>query len=129
MTFTVKYQTSTLPTGQWLNATLVGIDGTDGSLSYNNNLCLRLVFQLSGSGYEGRNVSVLTGHKFSPSTKLGRLVKGMLGREPGEGEDIDLQSFINQDFQVMVEPKASNGRTFYNVADVKPAEDEAAIPF
>lgn len=125
MTFTVKYQSSVLPTDQWLNATLVGIDGTDGSLSYNNNLCLRLVFQLSGSGYEGRNVSVLTGHKFSPSSKLGRLVKGMLGREPGEGEEVELSSFINQDFQVMVEPKAGNGRTFYNVAEVRAADGDS----
>jgi len=125
MTFTVTYQSLTLPTDQWLNGTLLAVDGTDGSLIYNGNLCLRLVFGLSADEYAGRNVSALTGHKFSPTSKLGRIVKGMLGREPGEGEEVDLQSFINQEFQVMVEPKASNGRTFYNVAEVRAADGDS----
>lgn len=121
MTFTVKYQTSTLPTDRWLNATLATVDGTDGSLVYNGNLCLRLVFELSDSEYAGYRVSTLTGHKFGPNTKLGRLVKVMLDREPEVGEDFAPESFIGRRFQVRVEPKVSNGRTFYNVAEVKPA--------
>lgn len=122
MTFSIRYQTSVLPTDQWLNATLLAVDGTDGLLVYNNTLCLRFVFELLGSEYEGRRVSTLTSHKFSPTTKLGRLVKGMLGREPGEGEDFAPESLIGQRFQVKMEPKASNGRTFYNVAEVRVAD-------
>jgi hypothetical protein len=117
---------ASIPADEWIDATLTEIAGNNGELVFNDSACFRFIFELADPKYSGRKVTVLTGQNLTPGAKLTRIVGGMLGRDLVEGEELDLETFVGREFQIMAETTSKQGRSYYNVAKVRTKNGQGA---
>jgi hypothetical protein len=83
---------------------------------------LRLRFKITDEKYDGVIVDCLTSTRFSPGSKLFGIVKTLLGEEPKEGVNLDLDTLIGADCVVTTETIQGERGNFSRVKEVKSAE-------
>jgi len=110
-------ESKTLPTEEWVKATLSKITQRDGKYGP----MYAFTFKAIGKEYEGQVVWANVGASVSnnPNSKSYKWYNGLLGRELNSGEKIKLGACVGKVFEIFIESKVSGNKTFQNVTKVR----------
>lgn len=88
---------------------------------------IRLDFEITGPTNEGVKRNLVASRKLTrgksadTSSKLFKVVQALLGREPGEDEQVSLDDLIGTECQILVEDKPGSSEGWQEIASVHKA--------
>ena len=89
---------------------------------------IRLDFEITGPTNEGVKRNLVASRKLTrgkstdTSSKLFKVVQALLGREPGEDEEVSLDDLIGTQCQILVEDKPGNKEGWQEISSVLKAK-------